>query len=316
MPELDIGKQLKAGKADPIIDLALGSGKFTELNALIDKHVIDKVEQKAIIQETKQKFSANFSRVAAQKLQAFASPKMSDSDSFISHERYKRGTYGGGDYLDNSAHAYESATSGRFYKARRKIVDLVRVQKKSPVKFIKLPFTLIPGGEIAVKYTFKGIEAVTKAMGTARKARKRQKYDAANLDSLSENLGEKEALRKIAKWHAKDISDLGQKLQRNLAKLKQAAVLLDNRQVVLERLIESTFSIDGLHHDEFQESMKIKKARNDVAMSYHEVKHYINKIQQMCFVMQATSVDVTAHITCFDAYLDETKELVDWSFNH
>ena len=311
--EQDITKMI--AKADPVIDIASGVA-FSKLGPLIDQHIVSKVEQSAIVEEAKQKFSSSFSRVLAQKLQAFASPTMSHSDSFVSHLRHKKKTYGGGDYIDQSKHAYDSATSGKGYKIKRSIADKLRSNKKSPIKFIKIPFTLIPGGAVAVKYTFKGIEAATKGVSSARKKRKRANYDSSNLAALQATLGASEGQRKVAKWHAKDIAELGPKLQNNLAKLKQAAVLLDSRQVVLERLVESNFSENGLASNAGLKELQIRKARDNVAMSYHEVKHYIEKIQAMSVVLQATAVEVTAHITCFDSYLDETRELVEWSIDH
>ncbi|EDM68947.1 hypothetical protein PE36_20120 [Moritella sp. PE36] len=318
MPNTETGKTNAAkmvAKADPIIDVASGL-VFSKLSPLIDQYIVSKVEQSAIVEGAKQKFSSYFSRVLAQKLQAFASPSMSQSDSFVSHLRHNKKTYGGGDYIDQSKHAYDSATSGKGYQIKRSIADKLRANKKTPIKFIKIPFSLIPGGTIAVKYTFKGIEAASKGLGDARKKRKRAKYDSSNLAALQGSLGASEGQRKVAKWHAKDIAELGPKLQRNLAKLKQAAVLLDSRQVILERLVESDFSENGLASNAGLKELHIRRARDNVAMSYHEVKHYIDKVQAMSVVLQTTAVEVTAHVTCFDAYLDETRELVEWSIDH
>ncbi|MCG7499212.1 hypothetical protein MHO82_20305 [Vibrio sp. Of7-15] len=303
-----INQQLKKGPmvpgfvADPI-------------GAELDSLVISKLEQTMIFNNAKMKFSASISQVAAQKIQSALVPKMNFTNSFEPSFKFdaNKNELVTRSYMETTKSAYDIATRSKGYRIKKKLVHMIREQKKKPLKILTMPLTLLPYGKL-VSNT---INAIGGGVDKARRKRKKEQYGHNNIEQLTASLGEEKALRKVAKWQAKDISELGPKIQRNLHKLKHASAMLNQRQSKLELLIERQFSIDShLQANSSTWERKIETARGELAMSYHEVRHYIDKIQDMSKTMQTTMLDINAHMAYLDAVVEGSEEVIEWSLDY
>lgn len=305
---IDIKETLKKG---PSIPSVIGDPIGAELDSL----VISKLEQTMIFKNAKTKFASSISQVVAQKINARVIPKMNFENSFESSLKFdaKTNQMSNRSFMETSKSTYDATTRTTGYKIKKKLLHIVREQKKRPLKIITLPFNLIPYGKLVTN----SVNAIANGVDKARKERKKKKYGHDHLASLTSDLGQAEALRKVAKWQAKDISELGPKIQRNLHKLKQASSLLNQRQNKLQLLVEKQFSInESAQSNTSSFERMIQLARNELAMSYHEVKHYNDKIKDMSKTMQTTMVDINAHLSYLDTFVDECEEVIQWSLNY
>lgn len=305
---IDIKETLKKGPAIPSV---IGDPIGAELDSL----VISKLEQTMIFKNAKTKFASSISQVVAQKVNAKVIPKMNFENSFESSLKFdaKTNQMTQRSFMETSKSTFDATTRTTGYKIKKKLLHLVREQKKRPLKIITLPFNLIPYGKLVTN----SVNAIANGVDKARKERKKKKYGHDQLSSLAIDLGQAEALRKVAKWQAKDIAELGPKIQRNLQKLKHASSLLNQRQNKLQLLVERQFSInDSTQSNASSFDRMIQSARNDLAMSYHEVRHYNDKIKDMSKTMQTTMVDINAHLSYLDTLVDECEEVIEWSLDY
>jgi len=305
---IDIKQTLKKG---PMIPSVISDPIGAELDSL----VISKLEQTMIFKNAKTKFSASIAQVAAQKINAMVIPKMNFENSFESSLKFdaKSNEMSNRSFMENSKSTYDAATRTKGYKIKKKLMHIVREQKKRPLKVLTLPFNLLPYGKLVTN----SINAIANGVDKARKVRKKEKYGHDQLASLTSDLGKAEALRKVAKWQAKDIAELGPKIQRNLHKLKHASSLLNQRQNKLQLLVEKQFTIsNSVQSNANSFERMIQTARNELAMSYHEVRHYNDKIKDMSKTMQTTMVDINAHLSYLDTFVDECEEVIEWSLNY
>jgi hypothetical protein len=304
---IDIKQQLKkAPMAPSFISDPIGA----ELDALI----ISKLEQAMIFKNAKSKFSASITQISALKINAITIPKMNLQNSFESAFKFNsdKNELVSRSYMETTKSTYDITTRGKPYKIKKKLIHLVRQQKKRPLKLLTLPFNLIPYGKLVSN----SINAIGNGVDNARKKRKKEQYGHNQLEELTSSLGKSEALRKTAKWQAKDIAELGPKIQRNLHKLKHASSLLNQRQSKLELLIERQFSMNGSTQVNDSWERMIETARGELAMSYHEVIHYNDKIKGMSKTMQATMIDISAHLSYLETVVKGSKEVIEWSLDY
>lgn len=262
------------------------------------------MERNKTIEEVKQKFSGKISKTVAQKMHGSTMVKASANDRVA----YMQNAKNGADLMDQTKASFDRHQDGKGHKVKRKLHDVFRVGKKNPVKVIMIPVSFIPGGEIVKKVVKVGQYVGGKALGI-RKGRKKKEYGAANGADLEQKFGEREAARKIAKWHAKDIAELGPALQRNLYKLKQSVAMLESREQQMNAQFAIAAAIPGgpAAGAAFDQ---LNRCTLDLAMSFHESKHYIDKVSSMCKVMEDTAFETRAHMVFLDELLVQTEKAV------
>ena len=305
-------RELKDGVdlAGNVIDLTTNIVDSTPMGEIIKKPMalLDenaaKLERTKIVQSVKEKFSTKISRVVAQKMHASTMAKA----TIYNRVDILLNAHSAQDYMDQTKAAYSENQQSRGYKIRRKLHDQFRVAKKNPQKIAMLPLGLIPDGGITKKIV--GGLVYLGGKGTeVRKARKKKEYASGNKAVLEQQMGSREAQRKIAKWHAKDIAELGPKLQRNLYKLKQSVALLEAREAEMnaKRAHAATIPPGPAAVAAFNQ---LQDSTLGVVMSFHESKHYIEKVSGMCKVMETTAFETRAHMVFLDELLEQTEQAI------
>ncbi|MGF1715840.1 hypothetical protein EDI28_08560 [Photobacterium chitinilyticum] len=303
-------RELKDGVdlAGNVIDLTTNIVDSTPLGeiikkpmALLDEHGMARLERTKIAQNVKEKFSSKISRVVAQKMHASSMVKASTADSV----GYLLNVHSDQEFMDQSKADFDRHQANRGHKIRRKLHDKFRVAKKNPVKILMIPLGLIPDGGITKKVV-SGLQYLGNKGLETRKARKKKGYAAGNMAVLEQQMGTREAQRKIAKWKAKDIAELGPKLQRNLYKLKQSVALLESREAQMNAQYARAQAVPG-GPEAAAALAQLSRCNMDLAMSFHESKHYIEKITSMCEVMEETAFETRAHMVFLDELLVQTE---------
>lgn len=294
------------GLADAALDWTTGMIDATPIGEVINRPVkaieascISRIERTKIVESVKQKFSTHISKAAAQSLHSFTMPNVLSADRALLKGK------SGQEFMDTTKSVYDKHQQSRFYRFQRKMHDQARVLKKNPVKIAKLPLGLVPGGDIA-KTAIKGAEYVGGKFAGARKQRKKGEYASGNKAVLEQRLGTKEAARKISKWQAKDIAELGPKLQRNLYKLKQSVAVLDSRHSDIEAKV-NRFNSAPTVEAEYAALAQVARSREELAMSYHEAQHYIEKVKGMCSTLEATAIETNAYLHFLEELLEQTQ---------
>ncbi|WP_064609350.1 hypothetical protein [Photobacterium sp. J15] len=296
--------------AGNVVDLTTNIVDSTPLSEVLKKPMAKldenaaKLERTKIVQNVKDKFSSNISRVVAQKMHASTMVKATACDRV----GYMMNAHSAQDFMDQTSATYSKFQQSRGYKTRRKLHDQFRVAKKNPQKIAMLPLGLIPDGGITKKVV--GGLVYLGGKGTeARKARKKKEYSSGNKAVLEQQMGAREAQRKVAKWQAKDIAELGPKLQRNLYKLKQSIAMLESREadVNAKRAHAATIPSAAAAAGALGQ---LQVSNVDLAMSFHESKHYIEKITQMCEVMEKTAFETRAHMAFLEELLEQTETTI------
>jgi len=291
--------------ADSAFDLGTGILDSTPIGKAIDIPVelveggFGKIEKTKVVETVKQKFHVYVSQKTANSVSAFTTPTVLAKDRRGALQGKK-----GQDWLSGAEAIYKKHQGERFYKMQRKLQDKARGLKKNPIKVAKVPLSIVPLGEIA-KFAIKGGEYVVGKFAGARRDRKKGEYldtTAGNVNMLKAKLGDQEYKRKKAKWQSKDIADLGPKIQRNLYKLKQSVEILNSRKEQLNMCsVRHAKDPNNVAH-----LRALVKSREDAAMSLYEVKHYVEKISDMCKAMEATAFTI-------DAYMKGLKQVTDSS---
>ncbi|MDN3680825.1 hypothetical protein QWZ04_10885 [Vibrio tapetis subsp. quintayensis] len=284
-------------------DLGTGLLDSTPLGKAIDIPVelveggFGKIEKTKVVETVKQKFHAYVSQKTANSVSAFTTPTVLSKDRRGALQGKK-----GQDWLSGAEGIYKKHQGERFYKMQRKLQDKARGLKKNPIKVAKVPLSIVPLGEVA-KFAIKGGEYVVGKFAGARRDRKKNEYTSdGNRQMLEAKLGKQEYNRKKAKWQSKDIADLGPKIQRNLYKLKQSVEILNSRKQQLN-LCSAKHAQDPNNPANVR---ALVKSREDAAMSLYEVKHYVEKVSDMCKAMEATAFTI-------NTYMEGLKQVTDSS---
>ncbi|MGR5078333.1 hypothetical protein [Photobacterium swingsii] len=305
-------RELKDGVdlAGNVIDLTTSIIDSTPFSEVIKKPIImldenmAKLERAKILHAVKAKFSANISRVVAQKMHASTMVKANVFD----HVNLSANAHSVHDFMEQTSALYLQTQKSRGYKTRRKLHDQFRIAKKNPQKVVQLPLGLIPDGGIT-KRIVSGLVYLGEQGAGVRQARKKKEYASGNKTVIKQRIGTKETQRKVLKWQAKDIAELGPKLQRNLYKLKQSIVLLESRESEVNSL-----RMHGSTIKSGQEAApilsKLQDRTIDLTMSFHESRHYIDKIVQMCEVMESTVFEARAHMVFLEELLEQTEKTI------
>ncbi|CAM3140188.1 hypothetical protein [Moritella viscosa] len=286
----------RVGVAGTGIDLATHILDSTPVGALlnmavekIDERGIAQLERTKTIQSIKAKFSGKISRVVAQKMHASTMAKGTKHLANVHSEQ---------NFMDKSKEAFDKHQVGMSHKIKRKLHDQFHADTKTPMKFLMIPLGFIPDGGIT-KAAVSSLQYLGNKTLDARKGRKKNGYSAGNLSVLEKQMGKREAQRKIAKWSAKDIGELGPKLQRNLHKLKQSVALLESREQIMNAHAQANSSM-GLNP-------LSRSHMENLGMSFYETKHYIEKVSDMCKVMEQTALEVRTHMVFLDELLKQTE---------
>lgn len=293
----EMGSGISIG--DSAFEFGSGLLDSTPLGMIIElpiKHLengFSQIEKIKIIETTKQNFHIYVSQKVANSVSSFTTPSVNSGERSALLDGKS-----GQEWMSNAEQIYKTHQDGRAYKIQRKLQDTARVLKKNPIKMAKIPLSLVPLGETA-NLGIKVGEYVAGKYAEARKVRKKEGYLAAgNRVVLEQKLGVSEYNRKKAKWIAKDIAELGPVIQRNLYKLKQSVQVLNARSEHLNVCVQRVQANNPGSH------ATLSKSRESAAMSLYEVKHYIEKISEMCKTMEATAF--TIH-----TYMEGLKQVTD-----
>lgn len=272
-------------------------GKAIDLPVELIEGGFGKVEKTKVVEAIKQKFHIYLSQKTSNAVSSFTTPNVLMHDR-STHLKGKKGQ----DWLSGAEQIYNKHRGERFYKMQRKMQDKARVLKKNPIKLVKVPLSVVPLGDIA-KFAIKGGEYAIGKFAGARRDRKKKEYTTdGNRQLLEAKLGKQEYSRKKAKWQAKDIAELGPKIQRNLYKLKQSVEILNSRKQHLN-MCSAKYAQDPSN---LASQRALTKSREDAAMSLYEVKHYVEKISEMCKCMEQTAFTITG-------YMEGLNQITDMS---
>lgn len=144
------------------------------------------------------------------------------------------------------------------------------------------------------------------AQGKAIRRGRKIKHYINEKKSVAAEIGEQEAQRKSAKWSCKTLSGLGGDLQRNLYKLKQSVVVLQSRGQSTQQRIDQVKAHSDNHLGSHDLSM-IRGELTDLAMSFHESLHYVEKVTNMCTLLDAASCEIKAHMANMLELLEATE---------
>lgn len=275
--------------ADSAFDVISGSPLDKLTRMAVDKidEGFTRFEKHRIIESVKQKFHQAISQKVAVKISSFTTPSVNAGDRKTTLQAKV-----GDEWLDKAKEVYDQHHKGHRYQIQRKLQDMARGLKKDPIKLVNIPLSLVPLGDIA-KLPIKAGGYVAGKYTEARRERRKKEYlDTGNAGlQLQATIGADFA-RKKAKWQAKDIAELGPLIQRNLYKLKQAVIILNQKSKHMDTCATNfrkapTNEALGL---------ALARSRESTAMSLYEVKHYIDKITEKCDEMDATATTIKAYM--------------------
>lgn len=299
--------------------VAIGDSAFDFGTGLLDSNPISKVvdiplrhieegfsqiEKIKIIESVKQKFHVYVSQKLANSVSSFTTPSVRNSDRTNLLEDKT-----GQNWLAASQQIYKNHQQGMQYKMQRKLQDTARIFKKKPLNAAKIPLSLVPLGE-AANLGIKAGGYVLDKLTQKRKARKKANYlSAGNSNMLMQKLGAQEYSRKQAKWKAKDIAELGPTIQRNLYKLKQSVEVLNSRTTFLNQCVQQHATLSN------EATLRaLTSTREQTAMSLYEVKHYVEKISEMCKTMEATAFTINAYMLGLSQVTEDCSDSIIKSF--
>lgn len=216
-----------------------------------------------------------------------------------------RDVIGGKSLLEETADYYEKGRSQSTYRIMRKMADMGRDKlKKNLTSGLTAPLAFIPDGEISKMVASCALTVM--AQGKAIRRGRKLKHYLHDKKGVAAEIGETEAQRKSAKWSSKTLSGLGGDLQRNLYKLKQSVVVLQSRGQSTQQRIELLNSHSHNHLGSHDLSV-IRGELTDLAMSFHESLHYVEKVTNMCTLLDAASCEIKAHMANMLELLEATE---------
>lgn len=212
---------------------------------------------------------------------------------------------GGKGLLDETADIYQKGRESKTYRVMRKMADKARVQvTKNLATNLTTPLGFIPDGGIS-KMVASAALAVMNQGKTIRRSRKRKHY-INDKKTVAEQIGDVDAQRKSAKWSSKTLGGIGGDLQRNLCKLKQSVQVLQSREQSTRQRIDM---MNAHSHNPLgsHELSQIRSSLTGLAMSFHESLHYVEKVTNMCTLLDAASCEIKAHMDNMLTLLEATE---------
>lgn len=280
------------------IDYIAGTGALDGVLAILDEKIMA-AERTKIAQSVKKVYATHISQALSIKVH---------TSVMVSANRLQRThldsvVTGGKKLLEETADYYETGRGHRSYRMMRKIADKGREKlKKNLACGLTAPLAFIPDGGIS-KMAASCAVTVMEQGAAIRRSRKMNHYIHEKND-VAAKTGEAEAQRKSAKWSCKTLSNLGGDLQRNLHKLKQSVVVLQSRGQSTEQRIEQ---VSANNHAGSHDLSLIRKELTDLAMSFHESRHYVEKVTNMCTLLDAASCEIKAHMANMLELLEATE---------
>ncbi|MBW5407037.1 hypothetical protein ACISK3_04540 [Morganella morganii] len=282
------------------IDTIAGAGALDGALAILDEKIMA-AERTKIAQSVKKMYATYISQALSIKTHTAV---MISADS-AQRRHLDREVIGGKNLLEETADYYEKGRSRRTYRIMRKAADTGRVRlKQNLASGLTAPLALIPDGGIS-KMVASCALTVMEQGKSIRRSRKIKHY-RHNKKEVAAETGEAEAQRKSAKWSCKTLSKLGGDLQRNLYKLKQSVVVLQSRGQSTQQRIDQVSAHSHNHPGSHDLSM-IRGELTDLAMSFHESLHYVEKVTNMCTLLDAASCEIKAHMANMLELLELTE---------
>ena len=205
-----------------------------------------------------------------------------------------REVIGGKNLLEETADYYEKGRDHLSYRMMRKAADIGRVKlKQNLASGLTAPLALIPDGGISKMVASCALTVMEQ--GTSIRRSRKIKHYRDDKKEVAAKIGDTEAQRKSAKWSCKTLSNLGGDLQRNLYKLKQSVMVLQSRGQRAQQHIDQVNARNNNHAGSHDLSM-IRGELTDLAMSFHESLHYVEKVTNMCTLLDAASCEIKAHM--------------------
>lgn len=277
-----------------------GSGVLSGPLTALDEKIMA-AERTRIAQSVKKMYSAYISRALSIRTHTAV---MVGTDA-TQRTYLDREVIGGKKLLEETADYYEKGRSQNTYRVMRKIADMGRDKlKKNLASGLTAPLAMIPDGGISKMVASCALTVV--AQGKAIRRGRKIKHYINEKKSVAAEIGEQEAQRKSAKWSCKTLSGLGGDLQRNLYKLKQSVVVLQSRGQSTQQRIDQVKAHSDNHLGSHDLSM-IRGELTDLAMSFHESLHYVEKVTNMCTLLDAASCEIKAHMANMLELLEATE---------
>lgn len=254
-------------------------------------------ERTKIAESVKKMYSTHISQVVSSRIHAAVMVKAGNAGS----DFLERTVKGGENLLSATGTVYNLEHQSRFYKVRRRAADIGRgLARKQVTTVLTAPLSAIPDGGISKMAASGALSVIAKVNAIRRNCKLNGYTDKDKKEELVQQLGAHEAQRKSAKWSTKTLSTMGADLQRNLYKLKQSVRLLQER----ERNMKDR---SGAASGAGQDIALIRKEIITLSMSFHESWHYINKISDMCTVLETVATEIKEHMNNMESLMEETK---------
>lgn len=282
------------------VNTIAGSGVLNGGLAILDEKIMA-AERTKIAQSVKKMYATYISQALSIRTHTAV---MVGTDS-TQRTHLDRDVIGGKNLLEETADYYEKGREHRSYRFMRKAADIGRVQlKRNLASGLTAPLAFIPDGGIS-KMVASCALTVMEQGKAVRRVRKIKHY-LHDKKEVAAEIGEAEAQRKSAKWSCKTLSKLGGDLQRNLYKLKQSVVVLQSRGQSTQQRIDQVNAHSHNHLGSHDLSM-IRGELTDLAMSFHESLHYVEKVTNMCTLLDAASCEIKAHMANMLELLEATE---------
>lgn len=278
----------------------VGAGVFSTPIGMLDEQIMA-AERTKIGLSIKKLYSTYISQALSAKIHTTVMVGVDSTQS----THLDRDVIGGKNLLEETADIYQHGRESKTYRAMRKMADMGRAKvTKNLAAHLTTPLGFIPDGGIS-KMVASAALAVMNQGKAIRRSRKLKHYINDKKD-VAEQIGDVEAQRKSAKWSSKTLGGVGGDLQRNLCKLKQSVQVLQSREQSTRQRIDM-MNAHSHNHLGSHELSQIRSSLADLSMSFHESLHYVEKVTNMCTLLDAASCEIKAHMDNMLILLEETE---------